>query len=111
MAILDTGYQLDHTCFTNLTEVSSLKVNKEKMAELVKTKGFNGAPKTGVLQGEPGSTYYSDKIPFYYDYGGDVKDKVTADYDVYTKFATHGQHVASLVGANNNSAVGIAPNS
>ena len=110
VAILDTGYQLDHTCFTNLTEVSSLKVNKEKMAELVKTKGFNGAPKTGVLQGEPGSTYYSDKIPFYYDYGGDVKDKVTPDYDVYTKFATHGQHVASLVGANNNSAVGIAPN-
>ena len=56
------------------------------------------------------STYYNNKIPFYYDYGGDTRGAVEPDYDVYAEGQDHGTHVASIAGGNaGDEYEGIAP--
>jgi len=63
------------------------------------------------------STFFSRKVPFYYDYGGDL-DNVTdyyngvlpdPDYDVFAFGADHGNHVASIALGNAPHFKGIAP--
>lgn len=58
------------------------------------------------------STYFSNKVPFYYDYGGDNAGGTTPDYVVYAEGFDHGTHVASIAGGNAGSEYeGIAPRS
>ena len=63
--------------------------------------------------GEEGSLYYSSKIPFYYDYGGEkeVASAYTSqDFDVSSEISYHGSHVASIAAGNADTYKGIAPN-
>ncbi|MBP5574308.1 MAG: S8 family serine peptidase [Bacilli bacterium] len=56
------------------------------------------------------TTYYNNKVPFYYDYGGDKSNSVTPDYDVYAEGQSHGSHVASIAAGNAGEEYeGIAP--
>ena len=56
------------------------------------------------------TTYYNNKVPFYYDYGGDKSGSLTPDYDVYAEGQSHGSHVASIAAGNAGEEYeGIAP--
>ena len=56
------------------------------------------------------TTYYNNKVPFYYDYGGDKANSVTPDFDVYAEGQSHGSHVASIAAGNAGEEYeGIAP--
>jgi len=84
--------------FDNLTPVI------EEMPHAVRLKG--------KVAGEEGSLYFNNKVPFYYDYGGESTDygKVgPMDYDVSSLLTYHGSHVASIASANANVYKGIAP--
>ena len=62
--------------------------------------------------GEEGSLYFNNKVPFYFDYGGESKDygKVgPTDFDVSSTLTYHGSHVASIASANADTYKGIAP--
>ena len=64
------------------------------------------------VAGEEGSLYFNNKVPFYYDYGGESHDygKVgPADFDVSSTLSYHGSHVASIASANADTYKGIAP--
>lgn len=109
VAVLDSGFRLTHEAFTDLDPLTKLKYTKGQMEELVVKPGFNGRPGSGPDK----TTYSSNKVPFYYDYGGDTNRPNTLgtpDHDVSTKFSEHGTHVASLVGASG-PYKGIAPQS
>ncbi len=63
--------------------------------------------------GEEGSLYFSSKIPFYYDYGGEkevASDYTRQDFDVSSEISYHGSHVASIATGNADTYKGIAPN-
>lgn len=104
VAILDSSFSLNHDAFSG--SISNPRYSKSEMDNKVTTAGFHGKPNSTH------STYYNDKIPFYYDYGGDKesdKNILVPDYDVFSKYSYHGNHVASIA-AGNGSYKGIAPN-
>ena len=68
--------------------------------------------KTGKVAGEEGSLYFNNKVPFYYDYGGESTSygkEGPMDYDVSSSATYHGSHVASITAANAPTYKGIAP--
>jgi len=95
IAVLDNYFQLDHECFSDLS-VSDVKYTKTQMETMI-------ANTTLTAQG---TTYYNNKIPFYYDYAQKdntmIPNSPSADN-------THGIHVASIAAANG-TYTGIAPN-
>ncbi|MFA7111202.1 MAG: S8 family serine peptidase, partial [Bacilli bacterium] len=104
IAILDSGFLLTHNAFTNLSSSVDKKVSKDEVATIVTTSGFHG---NNEGSGDASKTYYNDKIPYYFDYGG--SGSPSTDYDVYSPCSVHGTHVASLAAANGDYK-GIAPN-
>ena len=116
VAILDSGFFIDHHAFTNLTGEAASKV-RFKYDDLNKVANSLTAKRKKVLTnvtdtytGElaDGSLYYNLKVPFYYDYGGS-SENTSNDYDAYSPWSNHGTHVASITGANG-TYKGIAPN-
>ena len=72
--------------------------------------------KTEVIDATPlgkeGSLYYSSKVPFYFDYGGEKEihsDYTSQDFDVSSEITYHGSHVASIAAGNADNYKGIAP--
>ena len=62
--------------------------------------------------GDEGSLYFSSKVPFYFDYGGEKKihsDYTSQDFDVSSEITYHGSHVASIAAGNAQNYKGIAP--
>ncbi|MCQ2086890.1 MAG: S8 family serine peptidase [Bacilli bacterium] len=62
--------------------------------------------------GEEGSLYFNSKVPFYYDYGGNIESYGAdgkPDCDVISTVSYHGSHVSSIIGANANEYKGLAP--
>lgn len=96
IAVLDNFFQLDHETFKDLSS-SKVKFSKNEIVNITSEKTLTAK----------GTTYYNNKIPFYYDYA----DK---DNEVLAKSATadntHGIHVASMAAANGDKFEGIAPN-
>lgn len=67
--------------------------------------------KSSVL-GREGSYYYNNKVPFYFDYGGEItaySQDPNHDFDVSSNMTYHGSHVASIAAANADDYKGIAP--
>lgn len=67
---------------------------------------------TNGQAGYEGSTYLNNKIPFYFDYGGDLEHRGgqwEEDFDVSSDIAYHGSHVASIASGNDPYYKGIAP--
>ena len=102
-----------HAAFTALDDGVSVKYTQEGIKAVIDAAGntFNG--KYDATH----STYLNNKVPFYYDYGGDVSLKSPnddrhpgeCDYDVYTEGSDHGNHVASIAAGNDPMYKGIAP--
>ncbi len=67
---------------------------------------------TDTMLGDEGSLYYSSKVPFYFDYGGEKEihsDYASQDFDVSSEITYHGSHVASIAAGNAANYKGIAP--
>lgn len=62
--------------------------------------------------GKEGSFYFNNKVPFYFDYGGEKlfsADSYHKDWDVSSTISYHGSHVASIAAGNADTYKGIAP--
>lgn len=124
VAILDSGYYIEHTAFANFesgSEAAQKAHDRFNYSDLKsKQKGLIGKAKTKLDETEAnkltyqnpklndGSTYYNLKIPFYYDYGGSNLNDGN-DFDVLSRVSEHGTHVASITAANG-TYKGVAPN-
>ncbi len=62
--------------------------------------------------GKEGSLYLNNKVPFYFDYGGEREyygGGYNEDFDVSSTISYHGSHVASIAAGNADNYKGIAP--
>lgn len=132
IAILDTGFMVHattdpddpapiykdfddatHAAFTALSNEVSVKYTESSIKETINNaEHFNGKVS------DDKTTYLNSKVPFYYDYGGDVALKGSSssrdepgepDNDVYTEASDHGNHVATIAAGNDPMYKGIAP--
>lgn len=94
VAIIDTGMDVTHEAFQN--KVENPKYSQDDIENIIQNMSLNA---TGVYNSD--QVYYSDKIPFTYDYA----DK---DANVYSSSLMHGAHVAGIVGANAGQTRGVA---
>lgn len=89
-AVLDTGLDASHPAFTTNPSNKEALMTKEQVQERI----FEGDSSSGLvsLDGEASvdDVYYSEKVPFAYDYA----DK---DTDVYPAYSAHGTHVAGII--------------
>lgn len=105
VAIIDTGIDYNDKDFASPSNKEKMKLNKEKVEKI---------ENTGVLKADiSGQTYFSEKIPFGYNYADKNNDIV----DRRDSKSPHGCHVAGIVAAdgdeneikNNNAIKGVAP--
>lgn len=103
VAVLDSGFDCSHTVFTNQPEKALY--SKDYIESLIKTtdqtKILNAVKFTPSLK--ISDVYYSEKIPYAYDYA----DK---DTDVNPYDSEHGTHVAGIIGGKDDVITGIAVN-
>ncbi len=95
VAVLDSGFDCSHSVFANQPSDPMFKMN-DIARVLPETKA---AQATRSLDLD--DVYYSDKIPFVYDYA----DK---DADVFPYDSEHGTHVAGIIGGQDDVITGIA---
>ena len=88
VAVIDSEFRLNHNCFTSLP--SELKYSKSDMMNIFSSNSLHCEDYSDITYE---STWYSDKIPFFYDYG--EKDTITTGTNY------HGTSVASLIAGNN----------
>ena len=123
IAILDSSFMINatytdddkqewtnvtHACYTALDPSVNVKYTAESIKAVIDAEnGFHG--KYDATH----STYFNNKVPFFYDYGGDYTGERegagTADYDVFSIGSDHGNHVASIAAGNDPYYKGIAP--
>lgn len=86
VAVLDSGFDCSHSVFQN-SHITKPVFTKEKIAPVLgSTNAYKTTPNLKVTD-----VYYSEKIPFVYDYA----DK---DSDVFPYDSEHGTHVAGIIG-------------
>ena len=113
VAILDNAFYLHylengvaefHEVYSPLNSVDATLSEDDVKALIDGAENFHGK------YDEENSTYFNNKVPFYYDYGGDSSGRATPDYDVYDQGQDHGTHVSSLAAGNaGKNYQGIAP--
>lgn len=97
VAVLDSGFDCSHSVFAN--HPNNLMITKTDVNEILND--TNAALWTKDI--ELSDVYYSDKIPFVYDYA----DK---DPDVFPYDSEHGTHVAGIIGGHDDRITGVAVN-
>lgn len=106
IAVLDSSFSVEHSAFANLEKDVEKKLTQNKVNEVINSENFHG--KSGK--------FYSDKVPYVYDYGGSVT--ISSDGNSYTykgddnvesPASLHGMHVSSIATANG-AFTGVAPN-
>lgn len=123
IAILDSSFMINatytdddknewtnvtHACYTALEDSVNVKYTSESIKAVIDANAsFHGKYDADH------STYFNNKVPFFYDYGGDYSgDRDGAgqpDYDVFSIGSDHGNHVASIAAGNDPFYKGIAP--
>lgn len=94
IAILDTGFECSHEAFSSSVENPSL--SKSDIKKLTTFKVLNTiVPRWGV-------NYYSEKIPYKWDYA-------EIDKTVENKNSDHGTHVAGIAAGKSDVLTGVAP--
>ncbi len=101
IAVLDTGLDATHTAFQN-QPTGKLALEKDRVASLLTS--FEATKRSESVGDKltADDLYYSDKIPFAYDYADN-------DPDVYPK-ENHGTHVAGIIGGKDDTITGVATN-
>ena len=99
VAVLDSGFDCSHSVFnTHRVESSTMMFKQQDIALMLS--GTNAAKTTRDL--DLGDVWYSNKIPFVYDYAG-------KDPDVFPYDSEHGTHVSGIIGGKDDYIKGIAP--
>lgn len=105
------GSAVHHEVFSALDSSVATRFTFSNLEKTINNK-THAKRKKGANPGEEGSLYFNNKVPFYYDYGGEsaAYGKAGAmDYDVSSIVTYHGSHVASITAANAPTYKGIAP--
>ncbi len=101
VAVLDTGLDYTHPAFSvnNFHPAAALGLTKSEVA--------NHIANTSAATRVPGLTaddvYFSDKVPFSFDYADN-------DADVYSLHNNHGTHVSGVIVGKDDTITGVAPN-
>ncbi len=100
VAILDSGFDCSHSVFAG-NPAGDLMITQRTVSNFISNKAVNAVKNNrgGVL--DLADVYYSNKIPFVYDYA----DK---DADVFPYDSNHGTHVAGIIGGKDDVITGIA---
>ena len=120
VAILDNEFHLrrktkteaewHHEVYNALDESVSVKYT---YAQIKSIPALNAKERTfRAKEGEEGSEYLNNKVPFYFDYGGESLSygkAGTPKFDVHSDLSYHGSHVSSITAANAPTYKGIAP--
>lgn len=96
VAILDSGFDCEHTVFSVMPSGELLITPQEVSAILGGTTAKALCPSLELLD-----VYYNNKIPFIFDYAD--KDKNVNPYD-----SEHGTHVAGIIGGSDDVITGVA---
>lgn len=117
---LNQGFK--HETFTDFTEEENVKVRWESRPDITKTHAYLSTDDDGNYRwkdtidatplGQEGSLYFSKKIPYYFDYGGDPNyygADPDEDFDVSSLRDYHGSHVSSIAAGHSPYYKGIAP--
>lgn len=102
VAILDTGLDYTHTAFQNQPtgELALTMDDVEAVFDELAAKELDAANENNVRALRVEDLYYSDKVPFTYDYAD-------SDADVYP-INDHGTHVAGVIGGKDDVITGVA---
>ena len=98
----------------NLTKTNAYKaaVDSDVAIDNPGLVGKDGKTLYNTTLGKEGSFYLNNKVPFYFDYGGEKRwssDDPHKDWDVSSTISYHGSHVASIAAGNAETYKGIAP--
>ena len=97
VAILDSGFDCSHDVFKHQPEVNAFSM-QDITENLNQTKAHSLTPSLSLSD-----VWYSNKIPYAYDYA----DK---DNDVFPYDSEHGTHVAGIIGGSSDTITGVAIN-
>ena len=97
VAVLDSGFDCSHSVFNRTLNTDELWLTQQDIS--AKLSQTNAVKTTSGL--ELADVWYSNKIPFVYDYA----DK---DNDVFPYDSEHGTHVAGIIGGKDNVITGVA---
>lgn len=86
VAVLDSGFDCSHTVFSRVPE-GTLSISRSDVEAILPDMNASTITKGLGIN----DVWYSEKIPFMYDYA----DK---DYDVFPYDSEHGTHVAGIIG-------------
>lgn len=98
VAVLDSGFDCSHSVFANKPE-GNLMITQKQVSSLLSQMNASKTTKNLDLH----DVYYSDKIPFVYDYADQ-------DSDVFPYDSSHGTHVAGIIGGKDDEITGVAVN-
>ena len=102
----------NHAVFKPLDVGVDQKFTFDNLTSIIEKKEFHAKRAKDATAGKEGSLYFNNKVPFYFDYGGETSDygKVgPMDFDVSSLKTYHGSHVASIASGNADTYKGIAP--
>ena len=99
VAILDSGFYLEHSYYSTFDDEKVINMARER---------FNYEDLESVYGDLTASHTKTLDHTLYYDYGASSQNSAN-DYDVLSTWSNHGNHVASITGANG-AYDGIAPN-
>lgn len=97
VAILDSGFDCDHTVFSNMPDTTNLLITMRDVDRILSASNALKLDHSAKLT----DLYINTKIPFAFDYA----DK---DTDVYPYDSEHGTHVAGIIGGKDETITGIA---
>lgn len=100
-----------HDTFSPLPSGAILK-HKGYPTGYTSTHAYEDVSSVVPPQGTEGSLYLNNKVPFYFDYGGETTystEDPKHDFDVSSTSTYHGSHVASIAAGNDANYKGIAP--
>ncbi len=97
VAVLDSGFDCSHTVFANQPATDDLLLTRSTVAsKLPESVAMRHTSDLDISD-----VYYSNKIPFMYDYA-------EKDPDVFPFDSSHGTHVAGIIGGKDDVITGVA---